>query len=110
MQPWVALHYFCSFFLPTDLAADSDWHYLDPFSPQAMAGYLFVAGLLWAAYYTSRRREMRPIAFGIIWFIVTLLPTSLLPLADVANDHRMFFPFVGLTLAVVWGLRLVVGQ
>ena len=106
MQPWVALHYFRLFFLPTDLAADSDWPYLDPFSPQAMAGYLFVVALLLAACYSARRRATRPIAFGIAWFVLTLLPTSLTPLADVTNDHRMFFPFVGLALAVFWSLRL----
>jgi len=105
-QPWVALHYFRSFFLPTDLAADSDWPYLDPLGGQAFAGYLFVVLLLAAVFYTARRREMRPIAFGILWFFLTLLPTSLLPLADVTNDHRMFFPFVGLALAVFWSLRL----
>ena len=49
----------------------------------------------------------RPIAFGVGWFLVALLPTALTPLAEVANDHRMFFPFVGLTLAMVWGAWLL---
>jgi protein O-mannosyl-transferase len=96
-QPWVALHYFKSFFLPTDLSADSDWTPVSgPFSWQALIGYLFVAALLVAAFRTSRSRETRPIAFGILWFILALLPTSLMALSDVTNDHRMFFPFVGL--------------
>jgi len=56
--------------------------------------------LLAAVFYTSRRRETRPVAFGLIWFFLALLPTSLMPLAEVTNDHRMFFPFVGLALAV----------
>jgi len=107
-QPWVALHYFRSFFLPTRLCADAAWvEVSSAFSAEALAGYLFVAALLAAAFYTSRRREMRPIAFGILWFFLALLPTSLVPLADVMNDHRMFFPFVGLALAVFWTLRLV---
>jgi tetratricopeptide (TPR) repeat protein len=106
-QPWVALHYFKSFFLPTELSADSDWAYVQPFSPQALAGYFFVLALLATAYYTARRMETRPICFGILWFFIALLPTSLLPLADVTTDHRMFFPFVGLALAVFWSLRLV---
>jgi len=105
-QPWVALHYFKSFFLPTELSADSDWTYVQPFSPQALAGYLFVAVLLAVAHYTSRKREWRPISFGILWFFLAILPTAMLPLADVTNDHRMFFPFVGLVLAVFWALRL----
>jgi Flp pilus assembly protein TadD len=106
-QPWVALHYFKSFFLPTELSADTDWTYVSPFSGEALAGYLFLIALLAAVFYTSRKREMRPIAFGLRWFIIALLPTSLMPLADVTNDHRMFFPFVGLALAVFWTLRLV---
>ena len=106
-QPLVALRYFVLFFLPLWLSADTDWRNVSgPFDPWALAGYLFVLGLLAAIYYTARRRETRPICFGLVWFIVTLLPTSLAPLGEVTNDHRMFFPFVGLTLAVVWALRL----
>ena len=108
-QPWVALHYFKAFFLPTDLSADSDWTYVSsPFDWQAIAGYLFVAAMLWVAFRTTGRRETRPIAFGILWFFLALLPTSLMALSDVTNDHRMFFPFVGLVLAVFWEVRLVV--
>jgi Flp pilus assembly protein TadD len=100
-QPWVALHYFKSFFLPTGLSADTDWTYVSgPFSGEALAGYLFVIVLLAAVFLTSRSRQTRPIAFGLVWFFLALLPTSLMPLADVTNDHRMFFPFVGLALAV----------
>ena len=110
-QPWVVLHYFKSFFLPTDLSADTDWTPVSsPFSGEALAGYLFVAALVWVVFRTSRQREMRPIAFGILWFLLALVPTSLMALSDVTNDHRMFFPFVGLALAVFWSLRLVLFQ
>ena len=108
-QPWVALHYFKCFFLPTDLSADSDWTTVaSPFSGEALAGYLFVLVMLAAAWRTSRERTTRPIAFGILWFFLAMLPVSLTPLGDVTNDHRMFFPFVGLVLAVFWSVRLLV--
>jgi tetratricopeptide (TPR) repeat protein len=107
-QPWVALHYFVSFFLPTGLSADSDWTAVSsPFSWEALLGYLFVAALLVLAFRTAKSRETRPIALGILWFFLTLLPTSLMALSDVTNDHRMFFPFVGLALSVFWSLRLL---
>jgi len=107
-QPFVSAYYFKSFFLPTELSADSDWSYVHgPFSTDAVAGYVFVAALLWVAIWATRRRDTRPIAFGLLWFFLTLLPTSLMPLAEVTNDHRMFFPFVGLALAVFWSFRLV---
>jgi tetratricopeptide (TPR) repeat protein len=108
-QPWVALHYFKSFFLPTELSADSDWGYVSgALSTEAVTGYVFIAVLLWAAIAASQRRETRPICFGIAWFLLALLPTSLMPLAEVTNDHRMFFAFVGLSLAVFWSVRLLV--
>jgi tetratricopeptide (TPR) repeat protein len=106
-QPLVALHYFKSFFLPTELNVDPAWHYIAPLSLQAIAGYLFVAALLGVAVAASCTRHGKPVAFGIVWFFVTLAPTSLMPLSDVTNDHRMFFSFVGLALAVFWSLRLV---
>jgi len=105
-QPWAALYYFRSFFLPISLNADAGWESVtSAFSLKALAGDLFVVALV-AAVYTARRRETRPIAFGIIWFILALLPVALMPLADVINDHHMFFPFVGLALAAVWAVRL----
>ena len=105
-QPWVALHYFKSFFLPTELSADTDWTYLDPFGAKAIAGYLFVVAFLSLAFYTAGKKDSKPISFGLFWFFLTLAPTSLMPLAEVTNDHRMFYPFVGLALAVFWALRL----
>ena len=40
--------------------------------------------------------------FGLLWFVIALAPTSsFIPLAEVMNDHRMYFPYVGLVLAVM---------
>jgi len=106
-QPYIAVHYFKSFFLPTELSADTDWSYVaGALSTDAVIGYAFIAGLIGLAIWTARRRETRPIAFGLWWFLLALLPTAIVPLAEVLNDHRMFFPFVGLSLAVFWSLRL----
>src|SRR5208283_2680180 len=88
-QPWVILHYFKTFFWPSGLNVDPCWGYVPGlFSVQALSGYLFLAALLAVAVWTSRRRAARPIAFGVLWFLLTLLPTSLTSLRDVTNDHR----------------------
>ncbi len=107
-QPLVALRYFRSFFLPLQLSADTDhiaetsiWH------GYAWTGLIFVIAIFAAAVYCTRRYHLRPIAFGIYWFILALLPTSLFPLAEIENDHRMYFPFVGLVLSVVYAAALV---
>jgi tetratricopeptide (TPR) repeat protein len=66
----------------------------------------FLVGVVLAIRSSLRSRETRPIAFGLLWFLIALLPTSLFPLAEPENDHRMFFPFVGLVLAVSWAIAL----
>src|SRR5206468_1341165 len=99
-QPFVALRYFSMFFAPVDLSADNDWPLLHSQDPKAFLGLMCVSAVIAGSWWCSRRETAKPIAFGGIWFIVALLPTSVTPLAEVANDHRMFFPFVGLSLAV----------
>ena len=110
-QPCVAWHYFRSFFWPSDLSADSDFGLVGGWlDPKALFGILFVAVLCVTAWRTSRARNTRPIALGLVWFLLTLGPTAWVPLSEVANDHRMYFPFVGLTLAVIWAVRLAAGK
>jgi protein O-mannosyl-transferase len=109
-QPFVILHYFTQFFWPAGLSADSDWGTLDNiWNIRFFAGCLFILVMIGIAFYTSAKANLRPISFGILWFFIALAPTSsIIPLAEVLNDHRMFFPFVGLALSVGWALGLVV--
>lgn len=108
-QPYVWLRYFASLFLPLHLNVDTDLTLIGTLNLQAVAGLLFLTALGVAIWMTARRRLLYPIAFGLIWFIVTQLPTSLYPLSEPENDHRMFFSFAGLILAVVWaGAQLYV--
>lgn len=109
-QPWVYLRYFITFFLPFNLSADSDWKaFSNIFDERVIVGFAFLVLLAVTAFKTSKETQTKPIAFGILWFFFALLPTSsLVPLAEVTNDHRMFFPFVGLVFSVSWALGLFV--
>jgi len=104
-QPFIWLHYFRLFFLPMGLTADTDMglfaHWYDT---RAIAGYAFIALLiLWI-----RRTESRAVKFGLWWFVIALIPTSIFPLAEVANEHRIFFAYIGLVLAITcWAMRFV---
>ncbi len=102
-QPYVWLRYFGEFILPLHLNVDTDLAPIDHFDLRIVVGLLFLLVLLAAILITARRRNLFPVAFGLIWFVVTQLPTSLYPLSEVENDHRMFFSFAGLMLAAVWG-------
>jgi len=102
-QPLVWLRYCGELLLPIHLNVDSDLTAFDGITAPALAGIAFVASMGVAIWLAARRRVLYPIAYGLIWFAATQLPTSLYPLSEVENDHRMFFSFVGLVLAVVWG-------
>ncbi len=107
-QPFVLTRFVRIFFFPAGLNADIG---RIPFSsvwqPAALAGFLFLAGLIALTAWTARRRKTRPIAFGLCWFLIAALPTAIFPVAEVDNDHRMFFPFVGLALSACWTAALV---
>ncbi|WP_075344591.1 tetratricopeptide repeat protein [Tenacibaculum agarivorans] len=106
-QPFVWFHYFVSFFLPFSLSGDTDWTIItNIFDDRIIAGFLFLAALIYITIKTSINKKTRPIAFGLIWFMFALLPTSLAPLSEVMNDHRMFFPFIGLTFSITYALGL----
>lgn len=108
-QSYVWLHYFMMFFAPVKLSADTDWSVIaNPLDGRIIAGLIFVCLLVIAIIKASAQPNTRPIAFGLIWFCAALLPTSLAPFAEVMNDHRMYFPFVGLALAVVNFGRLLI--
>lgn len=111
-QPFVILHYFYMFFLPAQLSVDTDWTLLNSiWDIRFFAGCVFILVMLFIAVITSRRQHLRPISFGICWFFLALIPTSsIVPLAEVLNDHRMYFPFVGLMLSVCWAIRLAIGS
>lgn len=109
-QPYVILHYFLTFFWPTGLSADTDWGILPGiWNFRFFTGCGFILLMLGIAAYTSRSAFLRPISFGILWFFIALIPTSsIIPLGEVLNDHRMFFPFVGLVISVSWTIGLVI--
>ncbi len=90
------------FFVPSGLSADTDLTLLpDPFHPRVAAGVFALFASLAGAGWLSRRPSWRPAALGIVWFWLGIAPTSsLFPLAEVTNDHRMFLGYLGLCLAV----------
>lgn len=100
-QPYVWLRYCSALLLPLHLNVDSDLNAFSQFGLAALVGFVFLAGLIAAIVLTLRHKSLRPAAFGLLWFVVTQLPTSLYPLSEVENDHRMFFSFAGLVLAAV---------
>ncbi len=111
-QPLVICHYVLTFFVPYNLSADTDWtvfHSITDYG--AIIGIILLAGIIYLALKTSKNKETRLVSFGLLWFLIALLPTSsFIPFAEVLNDHRPFIPYIGLTIAVVFGVNYVLNH
>ena len=71
--------------------------------PRAVAGVATMAAL--AAVILARRRRAWPIALGLAWFLVALLPVAnLVPLATFMAEHWLYVPTMGLSLAAGWSV------
>lgn len=107
-QPYVAWLYFKTFFWPVTLSADYD---LSPFTMSGdsrfWAGFAFIVLFIAVAVAASCFKKTRLLGFGLFWFLIALLPTSLFPLAEVMNDHRTFLPYVGLVISLAGGAALL---
>jgi len=110
-QPYVALLYFQTFLWPGGLSADYD---LAPF--KTIGDPRFLTGLGFAMLFTGSAvaaliaRRSRVVGFGLLWYVIGLLPTSLLPMAEVMNDHRTFLPYIGLIIAAAAVASLIIKE
>ncbi|WP_299189628.1 tetratricopeptide repeat protein [uncultured Aquimarina sp.] len=108
-QWYVITHYLGNFILPINLSADPDISIIKPwYNLKILSGLFIILGMLFLMIKTAFNKALRPISFGIAWFFIALLPTTLNPLFQIANDHRMFFPFIGLFIAIPWGALMIV--
>lgn len=109
-QFFVYFHYVYNFILPVNLVVDTDWKLVPSLvDDKVFAGLLFVISLGYIAFKTSLQERYKGIAFGICWFFIALIPTSsIFPFAEVLNDHRTFFPYIGLFIAVATLLQNLV--
>ena len=108
-ETFVMVHYVSNYFFPFELSADTDWGLITSvFDHRVIIGTIFILLTLGLAYWASLEKKTRPIAYGILWFYLALIPTSsIVPFSEVLNDHRVFFPYIGLTIAFVWGMFLL---
>jgi Flp pilus assembly protein TadD len=110
-QPYVALLYFKTFFWPSGLSADYDLNlFATTNDPRFWVGFGFVVVFVTMSILAARFKKTRVIGFGLLWFLIALLPTSLFPLAEVMNDHRTFLPYVGLVIAMAGAAALLVAR
>jgi tetratricopeptide (TPR) repeat protein len=100
--------------LPMDQNLDYDYPVFGSFfAPEVFLSFLLLTLVLGTGGYLLYRDRHAPgagrlTAFGIFWFFLTLsVESSVIPIADVIFEHRLYLPSVGFFLAVTsalfWG-------
>ncbi|GEM_PF-3227543 len=56
---------------------------------------------VFAASATAAMKKHPAVFIGMGWFFLTLAPESVIPLNQLANDRRLYFPMIGLIVAAV---------
>ncbi|MBU1006936.1 MAG: hypothetical protein KKH08_05020, partial [Candidatus Omnitrophica bacterium] len=86
-------HYLRLLFLPFGLSID---HYVPAsgsiFEFPVFISIIIILALLVFAFMS--RRKNKAISFFIIWFFVNLIPTSIVPLHIIMNEHRLYLSSV----------------
>lgn len=111
-QPLVICHYLVTYLIPYNLSADTDWKVFESITDyRAITGIILLAGVVFLALKTSKDKKTRVISFGLLWFLISLLPTSsIMPYAEVLNDHRCYIPYLGLGIAVIFGIKYLIDR
>lgn len=112
-QVFAWLHYLRLFLMPLGLSADADWVPIEDWHDSRVFAGAVVAALLIgaAARYARNRPAGRAVFFGVSWFYLALAPSSsVFPLSEMINEHRPYFPYIGLVLAVAGAGADVVGN
>lgn len=89
--------------LPVGQNIDHDYRMsqtlLEPAAMAAFIGWLCIWGL---GVYTLRRRPA--VSMCVLWFVIMLLPTTIVPVVDVFFEHRVYTASIGPSVLAVIGL------
>ena len=91
--------YIKSFILPTGLSIEHDMVEASGLAdPKVLLSLAIIFCVLALAILI--RNRYGSISFAIIWFFVTILPETILPLHLIVNEHRAYLPGVGVALLI----------
>jgi len=97
-------------FLPFNQNLDYDYPvYKSIFELSVLFSCLFLIIVLFFAQRLFSKYRL--VSFSIFWFFLTLLPeSSVIPLADVIVEHRLYLPLVGYSMFLVSGAYYIFGK
>jgi len=103
----VIMTYLRLIFLPVNQRLDYDYTLSRTFMDwRVFCSFLILLILMFAAFWLLKMSRdgspyLRLIAFGILWFFLTLsVESSIIPIIDLIFEHRLYLPLVGAVTAV----------
>lgn len=100
----VLITYIRLVFLPINQNFDYDY----PLSSSLLQPSVLISLLVLIVIIISAirmRLRFRLVSFGILWFLITLIPeSSLIPIKDVIFEHRLYLPLAGYALVIASGV------
>jgi hypothetical protein len=95
-----AAYALCLFFTPWNQSFDHDLPVFHSLLQWPLPlDLLLLSGTMAIGLYSWRRYPL--VAFGLGWFFIQLLPTSLIPRNDLLSERNLYLPSIGLLLAIV---------
>ena len=107
-QPGVILHYLRLSVWPHPLCLDYAWPIARTWT-SIVPPVILIAIMLFITVWFYR--VMPPLGFACTWFFLTLAPSSsVIPIADVAFEHRMYLSLAAIVTLGVVGIYRLIGQ
>ncbi len=95
-QPRVLITYLRLVFFPAGQRVEYDYPKIfSLFQPSGWISLLATLSIFIAAGAAMKRRYFR-VAFGMLWFVIVLVPeSSVIPILDACVEHRLYLPMAG---------------
>ncbi|MBN1549294.1 tetratricopeptide repeat protein [Candidatus Babeliales bacterium] len=106
----VILHYLWIFVWPFNISVDYDWMLVDNFfAPDCIGPFLILLIIGAFILYLLYRNKANVIAFGLIWFFISILPrASIIPTPELLADYKTYLGSVGWLLLIAAGIVFVI--
>ncbi|NLO18360.1 MAG: tetratricopeptide repeat protein [Ignavibacteria bacterium] len=94
-------YYFFLYILPIKQNVDHDFPIINSFWDfDVFLGLLINLTIIAIGFLTFRKKPL--VSFGIFWIYITLaVESSIIPILDVMNEHRMYLPMFGFVLILL---------
>jgi hypothetical protein len=112
-QARVLITYTRLLFLPVNQDIDYDYPVFHSLTAAPVFfSFLFlsviICSIAYLLYRSRSRRELRLVAFGLVWFFITIsVESSIEPLPQVIDEYRMYLPLAGIMTAAAASLFLL---